>query len=368
MREVAQVDRPLLSICIPTYNRATWLRASLTALMPQIIQSGSLVELIVSDNASDDETAEVVREAVALGPVRYHRNETNVGFMRNMRVLATNLAQGDYVWILGDDDLVCNEAVKRITTVLQQHPNIDYIYANYAIWFPAEAPSPSTFIFDLVKLSLPRHSDMQDRQLASLDALIAEDANCFTPIYCSIWRRPLAGEAFNACVTDEPFTSVESVFPHAKFIADHLIHKSGYYLGQPCVVSSQVTTWGSYWPITVLDLLPKLYDCFERSGVDSRVLDRHRRFMLNHSADAMRRMLTQPDTFGRSQFSFGRFSKKHWRYPEYRRIILPVCRSVVIHHLPKRLRGLLRLLRALAQSLRALRHICGLATQIIHGI
>ena len=52
---------PVLSICIPTRNRCHLLRLSLESLTRQPIFSNTdAVEIVVSDNASDDETAEVV--------------------------------------------------------------------------------------------------------------------------------------------------------------------------------------------------------------------------------------------------------------------------------------------------------------------
>src|SRR5947209_20321845 len=57
--------RPLLTLAIPTYNRADCLRELLSGLADQL-KNESRVELIISDNASPDETPAIVQEFVAL--------------------------------------------------------------------------------------------------------------------------------------------------------------------------------------------------------------------------------------------------------------------------------------------------------------
>lgn len=341
-QEAQAADGPLLSICIPTYNRADWLELSFKSLLPQIARCDGLAELVISDNASDDRTPEVARAAQSLAPVRYHRNEANIGFMRNMHLLADELARGQFVWLLGDDDIVCEDGVARVLSALQQYPDLDYGYVNYAVWEPDGAPLASLTAAEMLSRSAPRQPDLYDRRVDRLEALIAGDMNCFTPIYCSVMRRPLARRAFEKCVAGEPFSSVESVFPHAQFIAGHLIKKPAWYLGRPCVVSSQETNWSKFWPITILDLVPRLYDEFVRGGADPDVIDRHRRAMLAISGEPLRRMLTQPDTARRRQFSLARFLWKHRRFPEFWTVPAAVCRDVWTQRLPRPVRAALR--------------------------
>jgi len=66
-----------LSIAIPTYNGETTIRVTLDSIVPQL---EDCVEIVISDNASSDETAEIVREYRAKYPViRYSRNDEALG-------------------------------------------------------------------------------------------------------------------------------------------------------------------------------------------------------------------------------------------------------------------------------------------------
>ena len=95
---------PFLSVCVMTYNRAGTLRETLDSLLPQAATEPE-IEVLVTDNASQDNTPEVVQEYCARYPVlRYSRNATNVGFDGNV-VACIEKAAGEYVAFFSDDDL-----------------------------------------------------------------------------------------------------------------------------------------------------------------------------------------------------------------------------------------------------------------------
>jgi abequosyltransferase len=108
-----EIARPLLTIAIPTYNRAECLRELLSVLANQL-RNEPRVELMISDNASPDETPSVVQDFVARGlRVRYIRNPQNVGPDANF-LQCFEQAAGKYVWLFSDDDLIVPGAVAKI--------------------------------------------------------------------------------------------------------------------------------------------------------------------------------------------------------------------------------------------------------------
>ena len=128
--------RPLLTIAIPTFNRADQLEALLDVLEPQIARAPE-VEVFVSDNASEDGTAEVIARArqrfCAVGAhLRAHRQERNIGSDANFAFCFAQAA-GRFFWMCGDDDLIVPEAVAEMLTLLKtadgQPAEIDLVYA-----------------------------------------------------------------------------------------------------------------------------------------------------------------------------------------------------------------------------------------------
>jgi abequosyltransferase len=109
--------KPLLTIAIPTYNRARYLRELLSVLFDQLI-SEPRVELIISDNASPDETPDVIAEFQQRGlRLRNIRNETNIGADCNF-LQCFEQARGKYVWIFGDDDILPSGSLTVVLKLL----------------------------------------------------------------------------------------------------------------------------------------------------------------------------------------------------------------------------------------------------------
>jgi abequosyltransferase len=112
-QEYPENIKPLLTIAIPTYNRVGCLKELLSFLADQL-KNEPRVELIVSDNASPDETPSVIQDFVARGLlVRYIRNAKNIGPDANF-LQCFEQARGKYVWIVSDDDLILPGAVAKI--------------------------------------------------------------------------------------------------------------------------------------------------------------------------------------------------------------------------------------------------------------
>ena len=119
-------NKPLLSITIPTYNRAIFLENLLNCITPQARELGEIVEICISNNGSSDNTKEVVSNFQKKYPglIKYNENEKNLGFDKNM-FKVIEMAQGDFVWLFGDDDLVVKDGIKKVINFIKNHCNKD---------------------------------------------------------------------------------------------------------------------------------------------------------------------------------------------------------------------------------------------------
>lgn len=118
-----------LSICIPTYNRADCIADLLDSIIAQDGYECEL-EIVISDNASTDDTRAVVeRYRERLGRLVYHRAPENMGADRNF-LKVVELASGTFCWLMGDDDILEQDAVAKISRALSEHPNIAGLTVN----------------------------------------------------------------------------------------------------------------------------------------------------------------------------------------------------------------------------------------------
>lgn len=126
---------PILSICIPTYNREFFLKELLESIFDQIPSNGS-VEICISDNASTDNTMEVITNfSKTFKYITYYRNKKNLGADKNyLKVVA--IAKGKYCWFIGSDDkLIEHSLAEIITSITKTYLNLDILVFNRKLWY-----------------------------------------------------------------------------------------------------------------------------------------------------------------------------------------------------------------------------------------
>jgi glycosyltransferase involved in cell wall biosynthesis len=120
---------PLVSVLMATYNRATFLSKSVESVLAQSMED---FELVISDNASTDETPEVVQHYQAKDArVRYFRNSVNVGPVPNFNLCYQRSdPSSKYVIILPSDDWWEPSLLSRLVEAGEKHPHVTLIHCD----------------------------------------------------------------------------------------------------------------------------------------------------------------------------------------------------------------------------------------------
>lgn len=120
--------RPLLSILIPTYNRADCLEFNLKHLVSQLDEIPlDMVEVIVSDNCSSDRTEEVFKNFSRYKGLKFLRAEKNIGAELNCLKLLHE-SGGQFVWIFGDDEVLCATGLSKVVSLLEKNKKIGLLH------------------------------------------------------------------------------------------------------------------------------------------------------------------------------------------------------------------------------------------------
>ncbi len=119
---------PLLSVVIPTYNRAKFLERCLRSVLACSLED---IEILVADNASTDTTQEVLK-SFCDHRLRFWRNETNVGAARNVLSLL-QVAHGEWIFLIGDDDLLLPNALERLASIVQSDPDLGVVLSSFKV-------------------------------------------------------------------------------------------------------------------------------------------------------------------------------------------------------------------------------------------
>ena len=116
---------PKVSVIIPNYNHAQFLRQRVDSVLGQTFQD---FELILLDDYSTDESQAILREYAADPRVRMEFNEKNSGSTFKQWNKGVRLARGEYIWIAESDDYADERLLERLVTVLDAEPEVTLAY------------------------------------------------------------------------------------------------------------------------------------------------------------------------------------------------------------------------------------------------
>lgn len=120
----------LISIVLPVYNGAKYLRESIDSVLAQTYTNW---ELLIVDDCSKDETPDIAREYVQRDSrIHYYRNEQNLRLPRNLNK-GFSLTQGNYLTWTSDDNRYHPTALERMYAALQNDPAAHFVFASCRI-------------------------------------------------------------------------------------------------------------------------------------------------------------------------------------------------------------------------------------------
>ena len=120
------MQSPLITIIIPAYNAAAYIRAALNSLLQQ---SFTAFEVLVVDGLSKDNTLEIVKELAAQDNRVRVVSEKDAGIYDAMNK-GIRLAAGEWVYFLGADDSLHNTTVLESVAPVLQHSTAGFVYGN----------------------------------------------------------------------------------------------------------------------------------------------------------------------------------------------------------------------------------------------
>ncbi len=221
-------DKPLLTIAIPTFNRAGWLDLCLSQIAKQAPALGRQVEILVSNNNSTDNTDDIVNRYVSSGlAITYIRNAENIGSDRNL-LQCFKRSSGKYVLVMGDDDVILDNALGKIVRILEK--------GDYGVVFLNSYGFTDDFLAEQPKARSRGH-----KVYAKVDEFISKAGYLLTFISVNIVNRKLVDEGLLeqlvntnlvqlGWVFSALFKSEKNVFVNEYSVAARMFNSGGYKL------------------------------------------------------------------------------------------------------------------------------------------
>lgn len=186
----------------------------LQALLPQVREVGERVEVWVLDNASTDDTAQILEESKALGPFLVFRQAENVGPTKNIVHGPVKLASGEFSWVLGDHNLLRPHALQHVLEFLRSNREyavcyLNFLAASYPEQWPDAAIGGHAGRYNYIgNQELPGPTVQQWTQLLRpLSAACTQ--NYVHIIRTNVWKMYWRGRSLGP-----DYTSAETTYPH----------------------------------------------------------------------------------------------------------------------------------------------------------
>lgn len=294
--------KPTLSVCIPTYSRAPLLKVCLNSLLSQVEKHSGQVECVICDNASIDETPSVLADYEARYPVRVFHNDTNIGVIGNITKIISCHAQGDYIWLIGDDDVVTEGAIDRMLDFIAKAPGLKLIALNVGFLPESERPNASQALGGVAAepTSVLRHG--KESEVVDFEALLTGPCADFTASYSFLLTRDLWRKHFPIPLLDEPFTSVRTTYPHASVIASEMVGQNTGYIAPPSVIVYEQPpenfSWARYHALNTLVHATQLLNLFGKHGVSRKRLEPYFRHQIMSQGNALGDLVWNKKTAG----------------------------------------------------------------------
>jgi len=333
----------LLSICVPTFNRADLLKRMLASLDNALSQAPDLAyEVVFSDNASTDNTKGVISEFAQTHPTVYTRHETNVGVTRNI-LSCSRAASGEYAWMLGDDDLVVPDALARILEQLRAEPHLNGHIVCHAIVMDSRRQDYENRILQSEPLTFERTLVPLGMEATRLDRF--EQVFCITDVTgalnflsnvlfrVSIWREHVQ-PYLDHCENREWFSDTITAAGYMCVWAEFLAGRPVGLIATPLVVGfvgrqAIVDKWPTILTVFFLDVS----NWFLQFGADSSCVTEYRRRIYGASG-TIAKLIASDDPFTKRHFSLDRLVRDYGDDP-FLWQSLPNVVSLVDGHLAK---------------------------------
>jgi len=212
-----------LSICIPTYNRGPFIGELLDSILTQRGHDCE-IEVVISDNASTDQTADVIAAYRDRLSLVYYRAVSNMGADRNF-LKVVELATGDFCWLMGSDDILEPGSVAEIVRHCRAHDHIAGLSVNRNAY-------NYTMTARIFERPVAGGQINGDCLLKTPDDIFVKLGEYFGYLSGQVIRRDL----WNRVIADFDVTPYFNAYVHIYIIGEMLRYEPcWFYVSKPCV-------------------------------------------------------------------------------------------------------------------------------------
>lgn len=263
IRDSASICDPYITIAIPTYRRPLLLKEAIDSALSQKLYKSKYEVLIVDNEGNIGEITDTQRLINGYKDSRivYYRNVKNLGMFGNWN-RCIELARGEWIAFLHDDDILCDDYLKTIELLLKRKKNIGAISGNFRTFYKNINEKISQSFLSKIKDILYKY--FCKFSLARLMKIYPIENILWST---NVYGAPTCGTIFkkNYLLMDGGFN--EKYFPSSdwffmyKYNMKHKIYRSVNYLGWYRISENE-----SLKKSTIISFIDNGYDFMKSEG------------------------------------------------------------------------------------------------------
>ena len=273
-----------LSICIPTFNRKNKLINCLNSIYLASLNSKLDFEVCISDNGSSYDIYNLIKQFENKLKLKINKNKFNIGYMPNL-LKVISISRGDFVWAMGDDDLLMPQALKRVDELLESNPDVDFFFVNsfhldYKYIDKFQVPFDTKNLPETMEIKLGKKKisqklnfwDLIDYNI-SFDFLVGNFLNVFKR---KMWEDNLWCLDKNLIADTRTWSNFDNTCGHNKVYANAFKDSKAYFCAEGLTVNGHgVREWNKLYPFIEIIRLPEILDYYRQKGMPLK------RYLLN---------------------------------------------------------------------------------------
>ena len=264
-----------LSICIPTFNRYDCLNNCLNSILIAKNNYDYEFEVCISDNCSKKNIEPLIKKYKNYFDIKFNKNKSNLGLGVNI-LKAVSLADGEFVWILGNDDLLLPETFKSIDLLFKENSIVDFYYINS---YNLDSSFLNKFKKPFNTYKLPKNMNkfsnysksFQSNFFDLIDYKISFDF--ILGMFLAIFKKKIWDD--NLFVIDKKliedkntYSNFENTAPHVMIWASGFNNSKAYFQSQPLSVNTYgVREWMDLYPFVESIRIPEVLDLYRKNGL-----------------------------------------------------------------------------------------------------
>jgi len=306
----------ILSICIPTYNRTERLDDCLNSILISKNKVNNLkFEVCISDNNSNENAYKIVQKYENQLNIKFNKNEKNLGFAINA-IKTISMAEGEYSWLIGNDDLLLPETLLYLQELLQENLDKDYFFIN-SYHLQSDYLTQFSKPFDTKNL---KHNQMKtisklkkNKSAPFWDAIDPKVSWDFLiGIYLSIFRTKKWIGAIDIIDKEKiadtgVWSNFENTCLHPIIIANAFKNSEAFICAKPLSVNLiGEREWGSLYEFIEIIRIPELLDYYRSQGLKLKSYLFCKNFALRNFSSYIFKIFIGGDKKGRKYLKFKR--------------------------------------------------------------